>query len=170
MDKGSSVAERLKHLEGLLTIVTEQRDPMSSLSINDGILRGGKSTNSAYTPTDNLSRGGSEAKDNTNIVHTGLGGHVDSSHWSSILENIKAIREELPSEGPQDKEQMSSSNSPEDASELHQRMSPDLDFGSSGGVTVESILAALPSRHVCDTLISMFFRWHYTMMRMLNAS
>ncbi|RGP79283.1 transcription factor [Fusarium longipes] len=158
-DKGASVAERLKHLEGLLTIVAEQRDPLSSLSIKD-TTSGKEESVSTNTSIYDMSRGGSGI--------SGLRGHVDSSHWSSILENIKAIREELPSDSPPDRNQISSSNSPGTESESQQRMSPDLDFGSSAGLEIKSILAALPPRHICDTLISTFFRWHYSMLPILH--
>ncbi|KAH6967013.1 fungal-specific transcription factor domain-containing protein [Fusarium venenatum] len=171
VDKGSSssVAERLKHLEGLLTIVAQQRDPMASLSITEDISAGGDGKASIVTPASIESRGAAEAKDGDSVVPPGLAGHVDSSHWSSILENIKAIREELPNESPPDKEQALLNNSPGDGSEAPLgRMSPDLDFGSSKGVSHDSILAALPPRQVCDILISMFFRWHYTMMPILH--
>ncbi|KAM0413268.1 hypothetical protein ACHAPD_008364 [Fusarium lateritium] len=136
VDKGSSssVAERLKHLEGLLTIVAQQRDPMASLSITEDISAGGDGKASIVTPASIESRGAAEAKDGDSVVPPGLAGHVDSSHWSSILENIKAIREELPNESPPDKEQALLNNSPGDGSEAPLgRMSPDLDFGSSKG-------------------------------------
>ncbi|QPC80086.1 hypothetical protein HYE68_010838 [Fusarium pseudograminearum] len=168
VEKGTSITERLKHLEGLLTIVAQQRDPMASLSISDEGPRGAAGGTSFFTPGSIESRGGSEAKDNSNAVPQGPAGHLDSSHWSSILENIKAIREELPSESPQEKEQTSPSNSSGVGSEQLGRMSPDLDFGSTKGTSDEIILAALPPRQVCDTLISMFFRWHYTMMPILH--
>ncbi|XEV07026.1 hypothetical protein FSHL1_012313 [Fusarium sambucinum] len=172
VDKGSSssVAERLKHLEGLLTIVAQQRDPMASLIITDEISKAGGGNASIVTPASAISGGVGETKDGNNVVPPGLAGHVDSSHWSSILENIKAIREELPNESPPGKEQEQALpyNSPGDGSNAPGRMSPDLDFGSSKGVSHDSILAALPPRQVCDILISMFFRWHYTMMPILH--
>ncbi|OBS22543.1 hypothetical protein FPOA_08880 [Fusarium poae] len=166
VDKGSSssVADRLKHLEGLLTIVAQQRDPMASLSISDETLTVGNGSASIVTPASIESRG----VDSNNAMPPGLAGHVDSSHWSSILENIKAIRQELPNDSPQDKEQVLSKKSPGVGPEAPGRMSPDLDFGSSKGVSHDGILATLPPRQVCDTLISMFFRWHYTMMPILH--
>ncbi|GKU08564.1 transcription factor [Fusarium langsethiae] len=134
VDKGSSsVADRLKHLEGLLTIVAQQRDPMASLSITDDISNGGDAGLPLFTPSSTESGGGSEAKDNSNTVQKGLSGHLDSSHWSSILENIKAIREDLPNESSQEKEQFASSNSSGVGSQGLRRMSPDLDFGSAKG-------------------------------------
>ncbi|KAF0643976.1 hypothetical protein FPSE5266_02429 [Fusarium pseudograminearum] len=141
---------------------------MASLSISDEGPRGADGGASLFTPGSIESRGGSEAKHNSNAVPQGPAGHLDSSHWSSILENIKAIREELPSESPQEKEQTSPSNSSGVSPEQLGRMSPDLDFGSTKGTTDDSILAALPPRQVCDTLVSMFFRWHYTMMPILH--
>ncbi|WXC50431.1 hypothetical protein QX201_010090 [Fusarium graminearum] len=168
VEKGTSITERLKHLEGLLTIVAQQRDPMASLSISDEGSRGADGGASLFTPGSIESGGGSGAKDSSKAIPQGPVGHLDSSHWSSILENIKAIREEFPSESPQEKGEASPSNSSGVSPEQLGRMSPDLDFGSTKGTSDDSILAALPPRQVCDTLISMFFRWHYTMMPILH--
>ncbi|RGP69508.1 transcription factor [Fusarium sporotrichioides] len=147
-DKGSSsVADRLKHLEGLLTIVAQQRDPMASLSITDDISNGGDAGLPLFTPSSTESGGGSEAKDNSNTVQKGLSGHLDSSHWSSILENIKAIREDLPNESPQEKEQFATSNSSGVDSQGLRRMSPDLDFGSAKGMALYNDATALAILH-----------------------
>lgn len=43
----------------------------------------------------------------------------------------------------------------------------DFDMGSPDGLSIEHILSALPPRQVCDTLVSVFFLSHYTMMRKL---
>ncbi|EXM12372.1 hypothetical protein FOTG_19127 [Fusarium oxysporum f. sp. vasinfectum 25433] len=41
-------------------------------------------------------------------------------------------------------------------------------MGSPDGLSVEHILSALPPRQVCDTLVSVFFLSHYTMMPILH--
>ncbi|KAF5593536.1 transcriptional regulatory [Fusarium pseudocircinatum] len=98
-------------------------------------------------------------------VASGLVGQVDSSHWSSILENIRAIRDELPATSPQ-ASTLSSATLNNDASTSE----ADFDMGSPDGLTIERILSALPPRQVCDTLVSVFFLSHYTMMRNDSAS
>lgn len=149
--KNSSVAERLKHLESLLVAVAGQKGPIPPIGNNS---------------TASVSKEDSEARiDNT--VPSGLPNHLDSSHWSSILDDIKAIREELPSESP---ESMSENSPPEAGLHLRRETSLDFDLGSADGASMESVLEALPSREVCDTLTSMFFRWHYNMMRKSNPS
>ncbi|KAM0356367.1 hypothetical protein ACHAPZ_008140 [Fusarium culmorum] len=121
---------------------------MASLSISDEGPRGADGGTSLFTPGSIQSGGGSGAKDSGNAIPHGPAGHLDSSHWSSILENIKAIREEIPSESPQEKEEVSPSNSSGVGSDQLGRMSPDLDFGSTKGTSDGSILAALPPRQV----------------------
>ncbi|RBR23932.1 uncharacterized protein FIESC28_03242 [Fusarium coffeatum] len=152
--KNSSVAERLKHLESLLVAVAGQKGPIPPI---------GSNTAASVSPT-NVSKDDSEARiDDT--VPSGLPNHLDSSHWSSILDDIKAIREDLPSESP---ESMSENSPPEAGLQSRRETSLDFDLGLSDGVSMESVLAALPSREVCDTLTSMFFRWHYNMMPILH--
>lgn len=102
----------------------------------------------------------SEALANRENAASGLVGQVDSSHWSSILDNIRAIRDELPAASPQASTLSSVTlNNGASASEA------DFDMGSPDGVTIERILSDLPPRQVCDTLVSVFFLSHYTMMR-----
>ncbi|KAJ4005025.1 hypothetical protein NW752_011539 [Fusarium irregulare] len=152
--KNSSVAERLKHLESLLVAVAGQKGPIPPTS---------SSSTAGVSPT-NVSKNDSEVRiDNT--VPSGLPNHLDSSHWSSILDDIKAIREELPSESP---ESMSENSPPEAGVQSRRETSLDFDLELSDGASMESVLAALPSREVCDTLTSMFFRWHYNMMPILH--
>ncbi|KLO93118.1 uncharacterized protein LW93_6111 [Fusarium fujikuroi] len=109
------------------------------------------------------SRSGAVA--NSDGVSSGLMGQVDSSHWSSILENIRAIRDELPAASPQ-ASTLSSVTLNNDASTNE----ADFDMGSPSGLSIEHILSALPPRQVCDTLVSVFFLSHYTMMPILHPT
>ncbi|KAF5702754.1 transcriptional regulatory [Fusarium mundagurra] len=166
-DKNESVADRLKNLESLIATVaekTQKPSPTSSMYSNDNTAQAqhGLAGVDNMHPADN-SR--SEALANRENAASGLVGQVDSSHWSSILENIRAIRDELPAASPQ-ASTLSSVTLNNDASTSE----ADFDMGSPDGLSIERILSALPPRQVCDTLVSVFFLSHYTMMPLLSLS
>jgi len=60
---------------------------------------------------------------------------------------------------------MSEDSPPEASFNSREGTSLNFDLGLSSGASMETVLAALPPRQGCDTLTSMFFRWHYNMMR-----
>ncbi|CAG7554681.1 unnamed protein product [Fusarium equiseti] len=155
--KNSSVVERLKHLESLLVAVAGQKGANQSPNTNDA----------ASVSPNSVSKDISEARIGNNAGPSGLPNHLDSSHWSSILEDIKAIREDLPSESP---ESMSQNSPPEAGFNSREDTSLDFDLGSSNGASMETALVALPPKQICDTLTSMFFRWHYNMMPILHPT
>ncbi|KLP15225.1 uncharacterized protein LW94_6255 [Fusarium fujikuroi] len=135
VEKAETVADRLKNLESLIATLSDQ------------------------------SRSEAVANSGGDSVSSGLMGQVDSSHWSSILENIRAIRDELPAASPQ-ASTLSSVTLNNDASTNE----VDFDMGSPSGLSIEHILSALPPRQVCDTLVSVFFLSHYTMMPILHPT
>jgi hypothetical protein len=141
---------------------SQKKDSLSALSLNENSLQKEYQIPSPRNaqPSQNLI---SEAvAHNDDNIASGLVGQVDSSHWSSILENIRAIRDELPDASPQTSTLSSVTlNNEVSTSEA------DFDMGSPDGLSIEHILSALPPRQVCDTLVSVFFLSHYTMMRKL---
>ncbi|EWG53236.1 hypothetical protein FVEG_11710 [Fusarium verticillioides 7600] len=166
-DKNESVADRLKNLESLIAAVaekTQKPSPTSSMYNNDNTAQ----TQHGVAGIDNMhlaDNSRSEALANRENAASGLVGQVDSSHWSSILDNIRAIRDELPAASPQASTLSSVTlNNGASASEA------DFDMGSPDGVTIERILSDLPPRQVCDTLVSVFFLSHYTMMPILHPT
>ncbi|RKK15186.1 hypothetical protein BFJ65_g11727 [Fusarium oxysporum f. sp. cepae] len=165
-EKNESVADRLKNLESLIATVaqkSQKKDSLSALSLNENSLQKEYQTPSPRNaqPSQNfISEAVAHSDDN---IASGLVGQVDSSHWSSILENIRAIRDELPAASPQTSTLSSVTlNNEASTSEA------DFDMGSPDGLSIEHILSALPPRQVCDTLISVFFLSHYTMMPILH--
>ncbi|EXL42891.1 hypothetical protein FOCG_14459 [Fusarium oxysporum f. sp. radicis-lycopersici 26381] len=165
-EKNESVADRLKNLESLIATVaqkSQKKDSLSALSLNENSLQKEYQTPSPRNaqPSQNfISEAFAHSDDN---IASGLVGQVDSSHWSSILENIRAIRDELPAASPQTSTLSSVTlNNEASTSEA------DFDMGSPDGLSIEHILSALPPRQVCDTLISVFFLSHYTMMPILH--
>ncbi|KAG5797987.1 hypothetical protein H9Q69_002992 [Fusarium xylarioides] len=142
-EKNESVADRLKNLESLIATVaekTQKPSPTSSMHNNDNTAQ----TQHGITGVDSMhlsDNSGSEALDNRENAANGLVGQVDSSHWSSILDNIKAIRDELPAASPH-ASTLSSVTINNDA----YTSEADFDMGSPDGLTIERILSALPPR------------------------
>ncbi|KAI1051854.1 hypothetical protein LB506_003735 [Fusarium annulatum] len=169
VEKAETVADRLKNLESLIATVaqrTQESNPTSSTYTNEDTIQKehGIAGINSFQLSDH-SRSEAVANSGGDSVSSGLMGQVDSSHWSSILENIRAIRDELPAASPQ-ASTLSSVTLNNDASTNE----VDFDMGSPSGLSIEHILSALPPRQVCDTLVSVFFLSHYTMMRKLISS
>ncbi|KAK2127498.1 hypothetical protein NOF04DRAFT_1415734 [Fusarium oxysporum II5] len=144
-EKNESVADRLKNLESLIATVAQEsqkKDSLSALSLNENSLQKEYQIPSPRNaqPSQNF-RSEAVAHNDDNIA-SGLVGQVDSSHWSSILENIRAIRDELPAASPQTSTLSSVTlNNEVSTSEA------DFDMGSPDGLSIEHILSALPPRH-----------------------
>jgi hypothetical protein len=75
--------------------------------------------------------------------------YVDSSHWRSILNDIKEVREQL---------------SIQDEPDMEVQPEVDLVFGPQ---SASDILQSLPSRPVCDGLLSQYFNARYMILRTL---
>lgn len=78
---------------------------------------------------------------------------MDASHWESILEDIREVREHLspanttPSYGETRGESIDAPGQP-DAGFL---------FGTAADTSIEQIIAILPAQPICDMLLSWFF-------------
>lgn len=142
-------------------MVADQRDSIPSLGLNEGILRR-EVTNHVQTPKPTPPEGILEFGDR-NAARSGLPGHVDASHWSSIMETIRAIRDDLPDASPQ--ERLETDTESFTAVELSESDNIDFALSLSGRANIDNILSQLPPRQVCDTLVSLFFRSHYAMLR-----
>ncbi|KAF4950762.1 hypothetical protein FGADI_7958 [Fusarium gaditjirri] len=143
-EKSESVVDRLKHLESLIATVaqkTQKSNPTSSIYTNENTVQeehGIVDINNIKLSDNSRSE---TVADSGDSVPSGLMGQVDSSHWSSILENIRAIRDELPAASPQTLT-LSSVTPNNDASTSE----PDFDLGSPSGLSIEHILSAVPPR------------------------
>ncbi|KAI0485401.1 hypothetical protein F4859DRAFT_502730 [Xylaria cf. heliscus] len=77
--------------------------------------------------------------------------YIDPSHWQSILEDIKEVREHLafPNEAP----------TPSDSSRGAHHVLADAShlFGSIPNTTFTEIISSLPSQPICDKLVSWYF-------------
>ncbi|KAL9565079.1 hypothetical protein ACKAV7_010724 [Fusarium commune] len=143
-EKNESVADRLKNLESLIATVaqkSQKKDSLSALSLNENSLQKEyqiPSPRDAQHSQNFRSEAVAHSDDN---IASGLMGQVDSNHWSSILENIRAIRDELPAASPQTSTLSSVTlNNEASTSEA------DFDMGSPDGLSIEHILSALPPR------------------------
>jgi hypothetical protein len=167
-DNDQSVAERLKKLEGLIATVaqgTSPKEPISLLSISDST---GPVENSIRQSSASIEASASAASEDVSEAQQDDGGarfasHIDSNHWYSILENIKAIRDELHVASPSSYTTAPSSLPPN--TDLQASETLDFDLESAAGLNLDYVISTLPPRQVCDNLVSLFFRSHYTMMR-----
>ncbi|KAG5659160.1 hypothetical protein KAF25_000362 [Fusarium avenaceum] len=171
-DNGESVAERLKKLEGLIATVaqrTSPKEPISMLSISDNAgptkYNTGRSSASAEA---SASAASEVSKAQQGDGGAGFASHVDSNHWYSILENIKAIRDELHVATPSS--YTTAPNSLPPNTDLQANENLDFDLESAAGLNLDYIISALPPRQVCDNLVSLFFRSHYTMMPIMHPA
>ncbi|KAK2671713.1 hypothetical protein RAB80_011792 [Fusarium oxysporum f. sp. vasinfectum] len=142
-EKNESVADRLKNLESLIATVAQEsqkKDSLSALSLNENLLQKEYQIPSPRNaqPSQNF-RSEAVAHNDDNIA-SGLVGQVDSSHWSSILENIRAIRDELPAASPQTSTLSSVTlNNEASTSEA------DFDMGSPDGLNFPGVDRTTPS-------------------------
>lgn len=95
-------------------------------------------------------------KETLRVLHDQNGDAVytDPSHWMSILQEIKFVRESLPS--PE-------SSAPDDT--LHSDSGPgfdlNLNMGPGDRFSIADALACLPTQPVCDMLLSKYFNSRY---------
>lgn len=87
-------------------------------------------------------------------AHNGKTSHVDSSHWASILEDIKEVRESLSTVDP-----FSLSEPTNDSGSGQSDVS--LAPGAEAQLNIKDILASLPTRPICDMLVSRYFNAPY---------
>lgn len=80
-------------------------------------------------------------------------GHIEDSHWLSILDDIKEVREQLA--------QSDIMTSPEDNADINdeaQEEEIDLVLGATQPLpTLQEIVNSLPPRPMCDMLLSQYF-------------
>jgi hypothetical protein len=83
--------------------------------------------------------------------------YVDSSHWLSVLNEIKEVREYL-QPGNVAREVLNVNGPGAEAS-------VDLVFGPVQPLQLAEIVRSVPPRHVCDSLLSYYFNTKYMIMR-----
>jgi hypothetical protein len=84
--------------------------------------------------------------------------YVDPSHWQSILEDIKEVRDHL---------SVLNHSQSQPMFELSQASSdPSLIFGSTPSGDLDDILTSLPSQPICDLLLSSYFNSRFMILGM----
>jgi hypothetical protein len=164
--KARDLKDRLKTLENLV----------SSVLSGDAVIQSGQLIESGLTTEDSgimlssvehyvgsatqsstfsSSSGGEDAltPETPHIQETGDGqvNYIDPSHWLSILDDIKEVREHLSTSNqpiPRDGTGFDSDRGVADASFL---------FGQNQNPSLGEILRSLPSQPICDMLLSWYF-------------
>ncbi len=113
----------------------------------------GSITTDVHVPT----KGHGPMEPGTIHVQDGQMSYVDSSHWLSILYDIKEIREQLSLSNQAQEDQKFGDISPPPE--------VDLAFEPLKPLGIHEILQSLPPRAVCDSLLSQYFNCEYLVLR-----
>ncbi|KAH6874400.1 fungal-specific transcription factor domain-containing protein [Thelonectria olida] len=173
VNKRASVSDRLKNIEGLIASLIPNVPhtstspvlgaPMDELSIaSSGLIQNSRDgTGDAPIPAPTTSSSSpSQAEANQTS-------YVDSTHWSSILKDIRDIREQLGEHGPI---QPHGTSPPAHASKEPDHGSFDLGFGHCPVSTLQEIVASLPPRSVSDSLVFHYFNSRFTILPILHPN
>ncbi|KAJ9491144.1 hypothetical protein VN97_g2088 [Penicillium thymicola] len=95
-------------------------------------------------------------------THHGKTSHVDSNHWASILEDIKEVRESLSTVDP-----FSLSEPTNDSGSGQSDVS--LAPGAEARLNIKDILVSLPTRPICDMLVSRYFNAPYMVLGIVHS-
>lgn len=148
--KQRNTGDRLQNLENLVLQFVQNGTPgqlQDERETSESTDHPGTSTTSADTLIDE--RG-------TLHDRGGQMNYVDSSHWLSILNEIKEVREQL-----------SNNQAQEEPSTRGMSSQPEVDlvFDPMQPSTLREILQSLPPRTVCDSLLSQYFNSQYLILR-----
>lgn len=146
-----SVSSRLKRLEDLITKMSENSgslpDPQSSEPAAEKDTRV-PNTQTTCTP-EPLNKG---------LLFNANSSYTDSSHWSSLLEEIKDMREQLSSPPEEEATLLETPPLPRvSAWPSPEEPLTDIMF-SKGSLTLAELVRALPARTACDRMVSFYFR------------
>ena len=98
-------------------------------------------------------------------IRDGQMNYVDSTHWFSILHDIKEVREQLSLSDAQVQGHRSSGD-------IASPSQPEVDliFDTPEPSTFREVLQSLPPRSACDSLLSQYFNSEYTILRKMPPS
>ncbi|KGO76432.1 Transcription factor, fungi [Penicillium italicum] len=103
-----------------------------------------------------------KAVHSTSHAHHGKTSHVNSSHWVSILEDIKEVRESLSTVDP-----FALSEPTSDGASGQSDVS--LATGPEARLNIKDILVSLPTRPICDMLVSRYFNASYMVLGIVHS-
>ncbi|KAB5580338.1 fungal-specific transcription factor domain-containing protein [Coniochaeta sp. 2T2.1] len=160
-----TVTDRLNRLENLVvTIAREGGLARGDAAAVPSMLSG---TQAPSSPADHLT---AITRQDSSKSETS---YVDPSHWSSLLEDIRQIRDELsPSNGrdQSDDSHLTPTSVSEPCFTAGEGVPTreDLIFGSFGALELRQILTNLPPRHMCDMLVSQYFRARHAILPIVH--
>ncbi|KAH7024931.1 uncharacterized protein B0I36DRAFT_387345 [Microdochium trichocladiopsis] len=155
---------------GLQSKIDMTADKLRQTSMSSGYTQNRKILPSPASQAATTGAGTSDA------VQTAVN-YVDPSHWLSILDDIKEVREHLAETSDHSASTSSASHTPDTAT------ASEMPSGGSdaslllGGVpglqssaTLDEILARLPARSVCDMLLSWYFNSQFMVLGVLHPA
>lgn len=155
----TSTVNRLQSLENLVLQFLQngvsQKQSEGETSSPSGISASAEASAEVSTAADVPQRAEERG---TLHVEDGQMNYVDSSHWLSILNEIKDVRDQLSSSSLKDEEDRS-------FEENRPQRETDLVFGQPQCRNTSEIMQSLPPRSVCDILLSQYFNSQYMVIR-----
>lgn len=171
MSKTGNLTERLRNLEALVSsfaaqelVIQQRRRTEGDKAANDHAT----STASAEEPTvmpspSSIAHPSSESVHQKGLnpetprirqTHDGHVNFVDSSHWLSVLEDIREVREHLSPTGS-----IPAPDVPKGSGASWDPEPPEVSsvLGLEASITLGDILTSLPPRPICDRLLSLYF-------------
>ena len=160
--KTANLTDRLKNLEALVSsfaaqdlVAQQQRKGKAKLAINDPAVSATSSQEQGHDTSHKTGEKGLNPESpRMRQTQDGHVSYVDSSHWLSVLEDIREVREHLSPEGSALPENVSRGNAASWEPEVPQVGSV---MGLNVSLSIEEILSSLPPRALCDRLLSQYF-------------
>ncbi|KAH6631503.1 hypothetical protein F5144DRAFT_511113 [Chaetomium tenue] len=182
--KKTNLTDRLKSLEALVSsfasqdLVVQQRN-----RAEDGNATHGHVTNTTSSERPNSASGSdpsngswsSQSNDHKGLdpeaprirqTYDGAVNYVDSSHWLSVLEDIREVREHLSPEGNFLQQKIPPTGGARWEPELPE-VSSVLGLNASSA-SLDEILTSLPPRPICDRLLSHYFNSRYLVLAIVH--
>ena len=166
--KQAQLQEKLKNLENLVSGLVSGQVPNPGARSGSG--QGDDSESNVHGPSGTGAERITSSKEHLKAqpidkesprAVLGLGGqinYVDGSHWKSILEELKEVREQLTSEDqPLPRDTSASLGTVSDPDSV-------LVFPGSTSADLDDILNALPTQAICDVLVSHYFNARYAVL------
>ncbi|KAH6856885.1 hypothetical protein B0I37DRAFT_318729, partial [Chaetomium sp. MPI-CAGE-AT-0009] len=186
--KKTNLADRLRKLEALVSsfasqdLVIQQRSGTDGSSATDDHTAGAISTEGPGPPagagpnTDSRfdHDQNNQSKDQKGLhpeaprirqTYDGPVNYVDSNHWLSVLEDIREVREHLSPEGNFLQQEIPTSNGAFSEPGLPEVSSV---LGLNASSSLDDILTSLPSRPICDRLLSHYFNSRFLVLGILH--
>ncbi|KPI37886.1 uncharacterized protein AB675_3049 [Cyphellophora attinorum] len=167
----TQLKEKLNKLENLVSsLVSQQTQPNGDAQLQQSLSMAGSSASftGPAQPTDKLTPSSPDPdhlKESPRPIAGGDGqvSYVDASHWQSVLEELREVRETLAtSDVP------SVSSHSEGPSTTSPPLSTIPMFSENTPATIEEILTDLPTQPICSSILSQFFNTPYSVLAIVH--